>query len=48
MEILKRIQAGWRAAVRKGAFANAFLKGLDISRDEVSNPYEEHTWTYAV
>lgn len=48
MEFLKRFKAGW-ASVRKagGAFERAFLKGLDIPRDEVSNPYEEHTWTYA-
>lgn len=46
MEFLKRFKVAW-SAVRKGAFADAFLRGLDIPRDDISNPYEEHTWTYA-
>jgi HK97 family phage portal protein len=50
MEFWKNVKERFRAApklVQKGAFANAFLKGLDIPRDEVSNAYEEHSWTYA-
>lgn len=50
MQFLKRISDGFKVAlgrVQKGAFANAFLKGLDIPKDDISNAYEEHTWTYA-
>lgn len=46
MEFLKRFKAAW-GQVRKGALERAFLKGLDIPRDDISNAYEEHSWTYA-
>lgn len=50
MAFWKNVSDGFKVAlgrVRKGAFADAFLKGLDIPRDNVTNAYEEHTWTYA-
>lgn len=50
MGIWKNFSDGFKVAlgrVRKGAFADAFLKALDIPRDDISNAYEEHTWTYA-
>jgi HK97 family phage portal protein len=50
MGIWKNVSAGFKVAlgrVRKGAFADAFLRALDIPRDDISNAYEEHTWTYA-
>jgi HK97 family phage portal protein len=50
MGVLKNLSDGFKVAlgrVRKGAFADAFLKALDIPRDDISNAYEEHTWTYA-
>ncbi len=47
MDFLKRFKAGWAQVRKTGAFARAFLKGLDIPRDEISNAYEEHSWTYA-
>lgn len=50
MEFWKRLTDRFKVArspVEKGAFERAFLKGLDIPRDEISNAYEEHSWTYA-
>lgn len=46
MEFLKRLKVAFGRR-QKGAFANAFLKALDVPRDEISNAYEEHSWTYA-
>jgi HK97 family phage portal protein len=31
----------------KGAFEQAFLRGLPLSRETVTDPYREHAWVYA-
>lgn len=46
MEFLKRFKAAWGQA-RKGSLGRTFLKGLEVSRDDIENEYEEHSWTYA-
>ena len=50
MEFWKRITDRFKVApapVVKGSLERTFLKGLDVSRDDIDNEYEEHTWTYA-
>jgi len=51
MAFLERIRSAASAlrGVRKGAFSDAFLRGMDVDklRSTITDPYRQHAWVYA-